>query len=190
MLAALGAAGAAALVANAGEREAVLALSRTVPAGAVISEGDLAVVEVATEGALRPLAATERSRVVGRTAAVTLVGGSLLVEAQLADRLAPGPSQSVVAVVLKGGRVPPASLRPGERVQVVQTAAGVDVARSEGPAQLATVLGEARVLAVDRTADSAGSVQVSLAVEASLAPAVAGAGAVERVSLVVIPAQP
>ena len=99
------------LVADAGQREAVLALSRTVPAGAVSSDGDLPVVEVATDAGLRALAASERSRVVGRGASVTLVAGSLLVENHLGKRLLAAPGESVVAVVLKGTRVPPSLSR-------------------------------------------------------------------------------
>ncbi|MEW6154220.1 MAG: SAF domain-containing protein [Actinomycetota bacterium] len=190
MVAALGAAGSAALVADAGQREPVLVLAHTVPAGAVITSSDLAVAEVATGSGLEVVPAAMRPEVVGRTASVTLVAGSVLVSGHLAERLAPGPGESVLAVVLKGPRVPPASLRAGDQVQIVYTAGNVEAARGDGPAQLATVLGQARVLSVEHTADSASSVHVSLSVGSALAPAVAGAAAAERVSMVVLPGQP
>lgn len=189
MVAALCAGGFAVLLTNAGDRQAVLAMAKTVPPGRAIEAGDLTVVEVSVDKALRPLPAARRAQVVGRAATSTLVAGTLLTNEQLGPRPGPAPGESVVGIRLKGTRVPPASMGPGDRVQVVQTAspneAEVPVDQA-GQLLLGVVLTEGRVLAVERTRESSDTVELSVAVDATLAPAVAGAAAADRVTVVLI----
>ena len=173
----------AALFIQAGNRRPVLAVARTVAAGSAIADEDLTVVRVSAESRLRLVPASARERIVGRAPTATLVAGTLVSETQLAERLAPGPGQSVVAVQLKGSRVVPLSLRPGERVQVVLTA-GSEADR--GDARLGTVMGEGRVLAVDQPKNAAETRIVSVLVDGGIAPSVAGAAAADRVSLGVL----
>ncbi|HET7486520.1 MAG TPA: SAF domain-containing protein [Acidimicrobiales bacterium] len=171
----------------AGQREAVLALARDVPAGGVIEAGDLTVVEISADDRLRPIAGAQRSRIVGRTATWSLAAGTLLTEAHLAEPPGPGPDESVVALRLKGARVAPTSLRPGQRVQVVQTTSPIaaDVVEA-GPVELGTVLTEGRVLSIERSDSAEASVELSVAVAEAVAPAVAGAAAADLVSVVVV----
>ncbi|HET7489163.1 MAG TPA: SAF domain-containing protein [Acidimicrobiales bacterium] len=176
--------GFAVTLATAGHRQAVLAVAREVPAGAVIRSGDLTVVKIAADRTLRPVPATELGRVVGRTAAVALVPGTLVTKAQLDDRLGPAPGESVVGVVLKGARTPPASLRAGQRVDVVQTTTPV-AGDATSTGQLGTVVTEGRVLGVESSRAGDDAVNVSLAVDAGVAPAVAGAAAADQLSIVV-----
>ena len=173
----------AALFVQAGNRRPVLAVARTVPAGSAIADEDLTVVRVSAESRLRLVPASARESIVGRAPTATLVAGTLVSETQLAERLAPRLGESVVAVQLKGSRVVPLSLRPGERVQVVLTAAGSDADRGE---RLGTVMGEGRVLAVDQPKNAAETRIVSVIVDGGVAPSVAGAAATDRVSLVVL----
>ena len=189
MVAALCAAGFAALLAAAGDRQAVLAMARTVPAGRVITADDLRVVEVSADKALRTLPAGQRDEVVGRSAISTLVAGTLLTNAQLAERVGPAVGESVVGLRLKGTRVPPASMGPGDRVQIIQTASPTEADVSvteEGQLLLGSVLTEGRVLSVERTREASDTVELSVAMQAVDAPAVAGAAAADRVTVVLI----
>ena len=71
------------LQASAGRRSEVLAVARPVPAGAQVAAEDLKVVRISTDSSLRPLPAAQRDRVVGQTAAVTLVPDTLVSQSQL-----------------------------------------------------------------------------------------------------------
>lgn len=189
MVAALCAAGFAAMLANAGDRQAVLAIARTVSSGRVIAASDLTVVEISTDKALHPLPSSQRGRVVGRTATSTLVAGTLVTKAQLGPRLGPVVGESVVGLRLKGTRAPPASMGPGDRVQIIQTASPTeaDVAVTDaGQLVLGSVLAEGRVLGVERTRESSDTVELSVAMDAAQAPAVAGAAAADRVTVVLV----
>lgn len=187
------AAGCAALFAlmfsRAGDRQPVLVVSRTVPAGVAIAAEDLTVLRLSAEPRLRMIPASARERVLGRTANAALIAGTVLTEAHFGDRSGPRVGESIVAIQLKGPRGAPPSIRTGDRVQVVLLPAGADATRNDPLAnqRLGSVVGEGRVLGVDRprsTADNAST--VSVIVPDALAPTVAGAAAAERVSLVVV----
>ena len=175
------------MLVKAGDRQPVLAMARTVPAGAVITPADITVVNISTEQPLLPIPANARGQVVGATANSTLVAGTLVTKAHLGERLVPGPSESVVGILLKGVRVAPSSLRAGDRVQVVQTSTPTDRADAPGEAPpLGTVMAAGRVLSVTDRSDSSGSVELAVAVDAGLAPSVAGAAAADRVNVVLV----
>lgn len=187
------AAGCAALFAlmfsRAGDRRPVLVVARTVPAGAAIAAEDLTVVRISAESGLRMIPASARERIVGRTANSALVAGTVLTESHFGERAGPKPGESIVAVQLKGPRGAPPSVRVGDRVQVILDVSGADANRNDPAAaqRLGSVMGEGRVLAVDRPRSSAdNAATVSVIVPDALAPAVAGAAAAERVSLTVI----
>src|SRR5207249_12327114 len=63
---------------NVGQRHEVLAVSRTVDPGQVISIDDLKVVRVATDADVHTISSSNRSSIVGQRAAVRLLPGSLL----------------------------------------------------------------------------------------------------------------
>ena len=63
---------------HAGSRVAVLTLARDVQQGHTITSDDLAVVRIAFSTGIAPIAADKASLVVGRTAAVSLLRGTLL----------------------------------------------------------------------------------------------------------------
>lgn len=171
---------------EAGDREPVLALTRTVPAGQAIEAGDLAVVRVSADPQLQLVGSDRREDVIGQTAAVDLVEGSLLTEGQLgddADLIAPG--DAVVGVTLPEGEVPIGSLGVGDRVLVVRTAPQAAVGGDESQP---TVLTEGRVFSVEQLDDATGTVRVSLVVDADVAPAVASANSVDEVRLALVPA--
>ncbi|MFG1648352.1 SAF domain-containing protein [Micromonospora sp. NPDC049275] len=98
--------------------EQFLALTRGVNAGAVISDGDVRVVRVANPSGLALISADRRDEVVGRTAAVPLAAGSLVVSSQVGPPAWPAAGQAVIAVPVKAGRAP-AALAAGTRVVVL-----------------------------------------------------------------------
>lgn len=161
---------------NAGDRRPVLALARAVPAGEVITAADLQVVRVATDPGVAVVPSDRRGRVVGRTAGVELVAGSLLSEAQLGRPTAVGPGEAVVGLPLRSSHLP-GRLRPGDRVAVVDT--GVNGGRA------GAVVTEAKVLSATTTTD--GNVLVSLVVAEPVAGPVTALVAAERARIFLLP---
>ena len=161
------------------ERVEVLAVSHEVPAGSVITGGDLKLVEVAgVEGAI---SAAQADQVVGRTAVVGLVRGQVLSVAMLTDDPVPAAGERVVGVQVDGTRAP-GGLAPGDRVSVVAVPPTGD---ASSPSVLAapTVLADtAAVQSVD-VVEGAGT-RISLVVPSGVADKVASFGAAGRVALV------
>src|SRR3546814_17443958 len=74
--------------ANAGDRTPYLAIAREGPAGQVISGADLQIVRDGAVPGVSTISEVRRSDVVGQTAAVDLIPGTLLVEDQLGEPVA------------------------------------------------------------------------------------------------------
>ncbi|WP_331773236.1 SAF domain-containing protein (plasmid) [Embleya sp. NBC_00888] len=126
-----------------GDRHAVLALARPVPAGQVIADGDLRRVQVAEDGGLGLFRDGDRAQVVGRVALVPLEAGALLQRSFVGDAQAfPPAGRAVVSVSIKPGGAP-AQVREGQRVAVIEAA---QPAATAGTAP-ATALPAARVVA-------------------------------------------
>jgi hypothetical protein len=100
------------------DRELVLQARRDVPAGAVITEADLAVVSVDVDGAVRTVAKSQLATTIGRYAKVRLVAGSLVVQEALQDRPLVSPGAGVTAVHVLEGTLP-VGLRERSRVRLV-----------------------------------------------------------------------
>jgi len=186
---AVGAAVTVSLVSGAGARTGVLAVARPVPVGAVLSAADLTVARVATDAALRPVPAGERSRVVGQRAVVALIPGTLLTAADLTSRPVPAAGQQLVAIALKAGQLPAAGLEAGDRVLVVVTpgdgsapASGVPSVSAGSPLLTATVHAET-VSAQD------GSAVVDLIATGADGVTIAQESSTGRVALVQLPAR-
>lgn len=174
-----------------GERQAVLAVARPVPAGQLVTATDLATVHVTVDPGLIPIPATARSSVIGRPAAVPLVPGAPLTPAQLGVPSTLAPDQAVVALALKAGRFPP-GLSPGAHVLVADT--GTDSQATAAATGSSTALEDnpltssATVVEVDRPSDDTeDTTVVSLRVPATGAARLAAAGAADRVALVLLP---
>jgi len=164
------------------DRQPVLAVSRPVKAGEVITADDLAIASIAEDGALKPMPASARASAVGKTAAVDLSPGALLLEGQLGGASPVGDGEAVVAVEVPLAAAPIDSLHNGDRVQIIKTAKGGDPKE-----ELGEVISEGRVLRVAPGSTSTGSSVVSLAVPQDRAATVAGASAAQRAALVVLP---
>ncbi len=157
----------------------VLAVTRPVAAGAVLSDADLSTVKIVPDPAMQVFTANQKSAVVGKTAAVPLVAGTLLTAGQLGAAVDPPAGQSVIAVGLKTGRAP-ADLTAGAQVLVVIVANNGSNTGSGAPPP---VQAQAVVRAV-APADNAGIVVVTVQLAAEAAVRIVSAPG--EVSLVML----
>lgn len=102
-------------------RTEVLAVAKTVPVGARITEADVTTASIASDPALQPIPAGDRASVVGKIALVDLRPGTLLTTSQIGDSDGFTPGQVLVALALKPGQYPVRGVAPGQAVLVVQT---------------------------------------------------------------------
>jgi hypothetical protein len=172
--------------ANVGHRRAVLVVTRSVQAGSVIKAADVGEVRISVDPALHTIPASQRDRIVGEVAAVSLVPGELVTLGQLASgpRLVAG--QAVIGLSLRPGQFP-AGLRPPDQVMVIDagpTAEG-STGASATPSVPAVLVDRAEVFSVGLAADGQTTV-VSIITSQSLAPGVVEAGAKAGVSLVLL----
>jgi SAF domain len=172
-----------------GTRQAVLALARDVPVGQVIADSDLRVVRLSVDPALHPIPSGSRGIVVGRPAAVPLLAGTLLTDAELGAPSALPPDQAVIGVPLKPGQFPP-GLQAGARVLVVDT--GANAGEAGQPATGDVAEARATVVGVSGPAVDAGdpSTVVAFQLDAQRAPRLAAAGAAGRVVVVLLGPRP
>jgi len=171
--------GAMVLFSSATDRVTVIGVARDVPAGHVISKGDLREVSISGGDGLSTISASDARRVVGRTAAVTLTAGSLVTPRQLTD--GPNlPDGTVIAgAVLKPGQYP-VGLATGDSVEVVETTAP-DATGAGQPLSR----GVATVVDLHAGSDGQSLLAVSLAIPPKDAAAISSAGAAGRLSVVV-----
>jgi hypothetical protein len=179
---------AAALVRAAGQATPVLAVTRDIPQGEKITDGDLAVVQIQTPPPLTPVRADQRAAVVGHYAAVPLVAGALLVDGHVTDEPVPGPGNALVPVSVKAGKMPARALTAGDKLNLVvvpdprAATAGAD---EQGSTPLAPpVTFEGTVHAVSAPAPN-GDVVVDVIVNAGDAPTIAGLNAQDRLAITV-----
>ncbi|MFF3070044.1 SAF domain-containing protein [Kitasatospora sp. NPDC057904] len=183
-LIAVGSLSGAYLYAATGHRAPVLALARDVPAGAVLSADDLVEAKIATDPALRPVAAQDLKTVVGKRAVSALPAGSLLTgKSVTADPLV-GPGQQLVAVALEPSRIPASPLAPGQKLQLVQAPRdSAATTASQAPAAPVTAV----VVRVGTPASSGGIV-VDVAAAAADGATLARWSARGEVAVLVLPA--
>jgi hypothetical protein len=171
------------LFAGLGDKHPVIGVARPVAVGQVIQEGDLTQTLAGAADGIRTMPWSSRTSVVGKTAAVGLVPGSLLNPSQLATGTAIDPGDAVVGAVLKPGQFP-VGLRPGDKVLAIvlppEAATDTGQGRIEPPVT-------ATVASIATLPDSGGGLSVSLAVSPGDAAALAVAGARGRLSLVLAP---
>ena len=172
---------------QAGQRRSVLAVARPVPAGQELVAGDLKEALVSVDPALRPVPANRQASVIGRSAAVALVPGTLLSEAQLATGPLVPSGRDIVGLSLKAGQVP-LGVRVGDRVIVIRTptnpTSGNGSTVNEVVAPILAANGQ--VLAVDTaSATNGGTTVLSVVVDSRNAASVAAAAASGQASLVI-----
>lgn len=163
----------------------VLAVT-ALPRGAVLASGSLRLAEV-PERYLPPGALRSLDEAQGRTLGAEVLAGEVLTRARLAP--AGGPVAALVPpglrAVIVTVAVPPGSLAPGDRVDLLATFA-------TGAPHTETVVSEAEVLGVTATAShdgSAGASVVTLLVSPETAERIAFARAFADLSIAVAPAE-
>jgi SAF domain len=176
--------------AQAGHRQAVLALAQPVAAGQVIIAADLQVVRVSVAGPVSLVPASRQAQVVGSIAAATLPAGSLLAGSDIGAP-PPGKGQVRLGLALKAGQYPP-DLAPGQDVDVLAAPAsgGSGSSPGTGGTSAALPVGQGVVLSVSPASASSatGGTVVELQVPQDAMPQVAAAGATGQASLAMIPA--
>lgn len=183
---------------KAGHQISVLAVARPISEGSVIVASDLTSVRASLSSGVNAVPESNAASVVGRTAAVDLVPGSLLVENDVTLMFEPPQGDALVGVALKPGLLPAQGLAPGEAVDIVltgipgapDTATGSSsVAETGTEPSLApgTVLSsDVVVKAVTLASDSSGAIDVSVLVPSTIAPLIANASAAGQAALVVV----
>jgi hypothetical protein len=161
-----------------GDRVQVLAMARSVAAGQVITAADLTQVSAARDSRVPLIPATQAGQVLGRTAVVPLVAGTLLTPRLFGDAAFPPAGKVTASVALKPGQYPQ-GLAVGARVAVFVSASQ----QGAQPAPTSTASGSALarlpavVLGVDLAGDGQGATVVTLLLDAADGPRLAAAPA-------------
>jgi SAF domain-containing protein len=113
--------GSAAVYETTNHRVSVLVATATVPAGAVITSGDVGTASVAVGPGVQVIAAGQMQQVIGQVAGSTLHPGMLLTAAEIGTSKPPAPGQALVALGFKPAMLPASGLAPGDRVLIVAT---------------------------------------------------------------------
>jgi hypothetical protein len=163
-----------------------LAVVRQVEVGTALARADLTTVRITVDPALRPVKATRTDQVVGKHAAVTLVPGSLLTEAQLTDQAIPGAGQQLVGISLPPHRMPTQRVKPGATVLLVITTEDNPVQQQPQPAAAPPLSIKATVVDV-ASGVKEGDVLLNVAVPERDGPLVASRAAAGRIVVVLVP---
>jgi len=182
---------AAVLQMRATTKTAVLSVAHQVPAGQVVRSSDLSTVSVSVSGGdgLRVIPAADRSSVVGRTAAVGLMPGTLVSRNQIGDGAAVTKGKVVIGLSLKPGQMPTSNLKAGDQVVLVATPPANQAAdAAAGQAHAVVLVDRATVFGVDGGSRNNDNTSVSVLIDEADAPAVAAAGSASQVTLVLLAA--
>lgn len=181
----------AVVVMQAGGKVEVIAIrdGHSVAKGEVIDRADLQSRSVS--GIAGAYAVGEVDRVVGKTAAVDLVAGEVLLPDMLTADLVPGAGEALVGLSLDPARIPATGLQAGDLVDVVAVpeaggtgrAGGGDPADLEAPRLLSE---RARVYAVEGDGTAGGQQLLTVIVKAPDAARLAAYSTSNRVAVVEI----
>ena len=170
--------GFAAATVRLGQRVSVLAVAQQVAAGQRIEAADLTQVSATDDPSLGLIPVAQAAAVVGRTAVVPLLPGTLLTRSLVGDAAFPPAGKVVASLAVKPGQYPQ-GLAAGTHVAVFLSAGTTTggTQTSTGAGTTTTRL-SAVVLGVDPRGDGQGSTVVTLLLDASDAGRLAGAGGV------------
>jgi hypothetical protein len=171
-----------------GHRTEVLAVAHPVAAGEVITESDLTQASVQLDPALKPYPASDRSKVVGKRAAVSLSPGGMLSRGQVTEHALVGDDEQLVGIGLKSTQLPASPLAAGDQVQVVSTPGEGEQDTSKAEQETPPKTIAARVVRVGSRDTATGEVVVDVAVPSLDGPTLAARAAGGNVALVVDPA--
>jgi hypothetical protein len=172
-----------------GNRTEVLAVARTVPIGRPITVQDLKRVRIATDPGLHTIPVSAADQVIGKTAATTLLPGTLLTPEQLGSSQLPAAGQAIVGLDLKGAQMPlPADqLQPGTRVRIIATSASNGAPTARSAIQGGVLVDQAQVFSV-QAMETSDTIHVAVVVAQRDAGELLRAAAIGQAGLVVLPA--
>jgi hypothetical protein len=136
-------------------------------------------VQVVPDVNLRPVAWADRSTLIGKRAATTLLPGALVTDDSVTDAPVMGAGQAVVGVTVKQPQVPMESLHPRDQIRMV-----VSPPSGSDPGTAPVVTG---MVLSTTTPDSSGSRTVDVLVAHADADALALAASSGRVTVVLVP---
>ena len=99
----------------------VVAVRSTVQRGEIITRGDLMVVRISLDPALRSVAGSSLDSMVGQRAAMDLPAGALVTDEGFTSAVVPAKGLSVVGISLPPSLLPGEPLQSGDAVRVVAT---------------------------------------------------------------------
>ncbi len=150
-----------------GDRVQVLAVARPVAAGQAIASADLTAVSAAEDSQVPLVRAADADSIVGRTAVVPLVPGTLLSPSMVGESAFPPSGKVTASVAVKPGQYPQ-GLAAGARVQVyVSTAAGQSGGEGKPESEATPTRLDAAVLGVDLAGDGQGATVVTLLLDSA-----------------------
>lgn len=162
----------------------VVVAARTLPAGTVISGGDLRAGELSGSG-LAAIPAGEAGTLLGKTVISAVPAGTLLNARMVAKDPPPAAGSVAVGLALTAGQLPAQQLTPGRQVTIYELPAKDDSASAVGSADV--LVDRAEVLSVTAGSGS-GGYQVSVVVPEGDAAGVSAAAADGRAALGLLPA--
>ncbi|MGA4507049.1 SAF domain-containing protein [Propionibacteriaceae bacterium G1746] len=125
LCAVLGALGVTTAFSQATESHTVVAMTRTVPRGVVVTQADLTTVTIGSVPGVSTVPGDQLTRLVGQTALVDLPAGSLVGEGAVgAPVIDAGTSQ--LGLKLAAGRLPSTTMPPGTRVLLVSVSSSAE----------------------------------------------------------------
>lgn len=180
---------------------AVIGVAREIAQGQIVEVTDLRQVDVSLAGGVDVVPVADASEVIGKSASVTLLAGTLLSPADVGVTKALPTGRAIVGVDLKPGMMPATGVTAGETVLVVLTtptgtalsggtsnATSGSSATRTAPSGQAAVIATATVIGVDNSPNDggAGDAVVSLDVPLAQAPLVADSSAAGQAALVLV----
>lgn len=111
----------AAIYQRADHQAPVVMVTRTVPAGAVITVSDLGSARVSLGSGIAVIPSSELRQVIGEVAAVPLQPATLLSRSELTSSRPPAPGAELVPAAVRPADLPATGLAAGDRVLVVPT---------------------------------------------------------------------
>jgi Flp pilus assembly protein CpaB len=163
------------------QREPVIVARHSIAVGQRISQDDLAVARIASDG-IAVIPAGQTAEVVGRYATTTIAAGRLVDPSMLGTSGLLTGGKAGVGIALAVGRFPASGLQPGDVVQLVRSADGVGKTITD-----AAVVSSVRTPSDDSFAASGNDAMViTVIVDQRLATQVAAAASADQVSVVLL----
>jgi hypothetical protein len=165
---------------------AYLAVNVSVPVGQKITSADLIVVRINDAPGLQPIPASDASRVVGKTAVITLLPGTLLVNGDITSQAVPAVGQQLIGLGLSVDQLPSQPIKPGTKVLLVETPDSSVVSSAAGSSAAADDQNYPATVNHVGAADKQNNVVVDVLVDQSDGPTIAALADANRIYLIVV----